>query len=92
MTQLHVYLQSLNQLFPSGDVGNVDGCAESVQHLHFLKNVSATGGSDDQQLPTLRESDVQTCQLTPTHTCTAIIERTLRGITQPSAEGKQGKC
>lgn len=66
MKKVPVYLQSLHQLLSSGDVGNVNGCAEGVQHLHFVKDVSAAGGSDDQQLPTLRESQVlgQTCEAT----------------------------
>lgn len=49
------YLQGLNQLLSPRDVGNVDGCAESVQHLHFLEDVFTTRGADDQQLTTLKE-------------------------------------
>lgn len=55
---LHVYLQSLDQLFTVGDVGNVDGRAERVQHLHFMQDVSAAGGTDDQQLPALMENQI----------------------------------
>lgn len=42
------YLQGLDQLLSARDVGNVDGGAESVQHLHFLEDVFATRGADDQ--------------------------------------------
>lgn len=50
-----VYLQGLHQLLPPGDVGDVDGRAESVQHLHLLEDVLATRGADDQQLTTLTQ-------------------------------------
>lgn len=69
-----VYLQSLGQLFASGDVGNVNGGAKSVQHLHFLQDVSAAGGTEDQQLPALMENQTFTFaswpQLTDTHSQT----------------------
>lgn len=48
------HLQGVHQLLPSGDVGDVDGGAESVQHLHLLEDVPAAGRPDEQQLPALR--------------------------------------
>ena len=50
------YLQGFDQLLSSGDVGNVDGGAESIQHLHFLEDVLTTRGADDQQLAALKET------------------------------------
>ena len=47
------YLQGLHQVFSSGDVGDVDGGAKGVQHLHLLEDVLTAGGADDQQLTTL---------------------------------------
>lgn len=49
------YLQGLAELPPTGDVGDVDGSAESVQHPHLLEDVFAAGGADDEQLATLKE-------------------------------------
>lgn len=49
------YLESVHQLLPGGDVGDVDGGAESVQHLHLLQHVLPAGGPDDEQLAALRE-------------------------------------
>lgn len=49
------YLQRLDQLLASRDVGDVDGGAESVQHLHLLEDVFPTRGADDQQLSTLKD-------------------------------------
>lgn len=49
------YLQGLAELLPCGDVGDADGCAESVQHPHFLENIFAAGGADDEQLAALVE-------------------------------------
>lgn len=49
------YLQGLDELLPPRDVGDMDGCAESVQHPHFLKDVFAAGGANDEQLATLEK-------------------------------------
>lgn len=49
------YLESVHQLLPGGDVGDVDGGAESVQHLHLLQHVLPAGGPDDEQLAALQE-------------------------------------
>lgn len=49
------YLQGLDQLLSARDVGNVDGGAESIQHLHFSEDVFTARGADDQQLATLKE-------------------------------------
>lgn len=54
------YLQGLDQLLPPGDVGDVDGGAEGVQHLHLLQHVLAAGGADDQQLAALRTMETHT--------------------------------
>ena len=48
------YLQGLHQLPSTGDVGDVDGGAEGVQHLHLLQDVLAARGPDDQQLTALQ--------------------------------------
>lgn len=47
------YLQGLDQLLCPCDVGNVDGGAESIQHLHFMEDILTTRRADDQQLTTL---------------------------------------
>lgn len=47
------YLQGVHQLLPGGDVGDVDGGAEGVQHLHLLQHVLPAGSADDEQLPAL---------------------------------------
>lgn len=48
-----LYLQSLQQLLSCGNVGHVDGGAEGVKHLHFLQDVFAAGGPNDEKLAAL---------------------------------------
>lgn len=49
----HLYLQSFQQLLSRGDVGHVDGGAEGMKHLHFLKDIFAAGGPNDEKLAAL---------------------------------------
>lgn len=42
----------------------MDGCAESVQHPHFLEDIFTAGGADDEQLTTLKERHIEMCSLT----------------------------
>lgn len=51
MTDL--YLQSFQQLLSRGNVGHVDGGAEGMKHLHFLKDIFAAGGPNDEKLAAL---------------------------------------
>lgn len=47
------HLQSFQQLLSGGNVGHVDGGAESVQHFHLLKDIFAAGGPNDKKLAAL---------------------------------------
>lgn len=58
------YLQGLDKLLSPRNVGNVDGCTESVQHPHFLEDIFTAGGADDEQLTTLTERHIEMCSLT----------------------------
>lgn len=49
----HLYLQSFQQLLSCGNVGHVDGGAEGMKHLHFLEDIFAAGGPDDEKLSAL---------------------------------------
>ncbi|KAK6302017.1 hypothetical protein J4Q44_G00280700 [Coregonus suidteri] len=49
----------LDQLLSSGDVGDVDGGTEGVQHLHLLQHILPAGGADDQQLTSTDTSGVR---------------------------------
>lgn len=47
------HLQGFQQLLSCGDVGHVDGGAERVEHFHFLQDIFAASGPDDQKLAAL---------------------------------------
>lgn len=49
----HFHLQSLQQLLSCGNVGHVNGGAESVKHFHLLKDIFAASGPNDKKLAAL---------------------------------------
>lgn len=56
-------------MLPGGDVGDMDGGAEGVQHLHLLQHVLPAGGADDEQLPALRQEETLCFILKPKAQC-----------------------